>query len=492
MRWPLKNQILVRMLVLLTLAIAAITWANIRSTMNSKELAVQEKVGELARLLSTTRFPLNASILENMKSLSGAEFILVSNDNQTLAKTSLAPKVAIAELPHPDNEGKEVESRKIVFEGTPFYHVAVKTISNIDRNTSQVAVHIFVRRETNATVFWKASVAPLIIAGIVFPIALLTGLALAGQVTRPLATLREQVQGIAQGQLDQIAEVKRNDEIRDLNLAVNEMVVKLRDHENQLRQYERLSARVQFGSGIVHHLRNSAAGCKLAVELLASESQAVAESDNYQVAVRQLGLMNNYIKKFLMHSKSTMTTSDDIADVNLAEVLDSVIYLLRPSAEHLSVVLNVDCEDDFIVPMTLEDAEQLMMNLITNAIAAASRVSADGKNETPAMVSICLRRELTDKPEPHQIVLTVEDTGNGPPKEIKDSLFEPFVTGSKEGTGLGLSLVQEIADRIGGQVGWRRENDRTMFRFEFGSEGASSEKTNSKLNRSNQSTKEKS
>jgi signal transduction histidine kinase len=48
--------------------------------------------------------------------------------------------------------------------------------------------------------------------------------------------------------------------------------------------------------------------------------------------------------------------------------------------------------------------------------------------------------------------LGVHDDGTGPPAAIRDHLFEPFVTGRPEGTGLGLSLVREIANAHGGSA----------------------------------------
>ena len=111
--------------------------------------------------------------------------------------------------------------------------------------------------------------------------------------------------------------------------------------------------------------------------------------------------------------------------------------------------------------MTEEDAEQLMMNLVTNAITAASRLGTEPQTGKRAVVSV--RLVVTES----NVLFSVTDNGTGPPAEIAESLFQPFVTGSSEGTGLGLSLVDEISKRAGGQVNWRRENDATIFTFEF-------------------------
>ncbi len=101
------------------------------------------------------------------------------------------------------------------------------------------------------------------------------------------------------------------------------------------------------------------------------------------------------------------------------------------------------------------------MNMILNAITAAS--SGAVRNHSSAAT---VELELVEVGG--RVMFTVIDTGSGPSQEISDRIFEPFVSGSNEGTGLGLSQVKEIADQIGGSVTWCRELDKTKFEFQFG------------------------
>ncbi len=465
MRWPLRNQIFTRMLLLMVIAIGLLTFTSIRSIISANREAEFGQVQRVVELMTTSSFPLTSPVLENMKLLSNSEFVFTESNGEIVSQSTdvvppTLPKVYLAE----NRQNQQTVPKSFEFGGELYYHTAVAGIQDRNPSANSGILHILVPRRSEKSIWWQASRSPLMIASFTLPLALLFSLALASQVTRPLAKLNRQVQQIAEGQIQQIPEVRRNDEIHELNVSINEMAVKLQDHEVQLRNNERLRTMVQFGNGIAHHLRNSTTGCKMAIELLGSEQHEVADSENYQVAIRQLELMDNYIKRFLLLSKSSdARETAEVGTVNPGQVLENVAFLLRPSAQHLGVKLTVksDC-DDSEIRMSEEDAQQLMMNLITNAIRAAAENSANRKPDEQGFVSVDLTVNRG------HVKFLVADNGSGPPDKIARTLFEPFVSGSREGTGLGLSLVKAISNRTNGEVLWRRESDVTTFCFETG------------------------
>ena len=147
---------------------------------------------------------------------------------------------------------------------------------------------------------------------------------------------------------------------------------------------------VQFGNSVAHHLRNSSTGCKMAIELMAEKNPAISNSENYEVATRQLELMDSYIKKFLMLSKSQdqLPFSDRPATSIKRCATRRTLFLLRPNAEHLGVKLSVDSESDgSSVNMCREDAEQLMINLISNGSFSCVRKPIQKEMTTAKLMS---------------------------------------------------------------------------------------------------------
>jgi signal transduction histidine kinase len=129
------------------------------------------------------------------------------------------------------------------------------------------------------------------------------------------------------------------------------------------------------------------------------------------------------------------------------------VSLLRPQCRHIHLDLRWRPPDQ---PVTVRgDAGQLghlFFNVVSNAVEAAG---------PGGWVDIGLHPA---EGEPGFCQVDVADSGPGPPPEVADRLFDPFVTGKREGVGLGLAVARQVAEAHGGGISWRREADRTLFR----------------------------
>jgi two-component system nitrogen regulation sensor histidine kinase GlnL len=71
----------------------------------------------------------------------------------------------------------------------------------------------------------------------------------------------------------------------------------------------------------------------------------------------------------------------------------------------------------------------------------------------------------TGETESGEPLILIRDNGPGIPSDIRDSLFEPFVTSRNEGTGLGLAIVKQIVDQHGGSITASHLSDGTEFQL---------------------------
>jgi signal transduction histidine kinase len=142
-------------------------------------------------------------------------------------------------------------------------------------------------------------------------------------------------------------------------------------------------------------------------------------------------------------------------DVN--EVLDEALRILHGEAARRSIRLSASkAGDQLPVRADRLHVQQVILNLVTNAMDALSAVSAREKR-------VELDARLLSASD---VVVTVADTGEGIPKEKLPSIFEPFFTTKADGMGLGLSIARAIIEIYGGKI-WADSlpGSGTAFRF---------------------------
>ena len=138
------------------------------------------------------------------------------------------------------------------------------------------------------------------------------------------------------------------------------------------------------------------------------------------------------------------TPQRELVDVN--EVIKEMIVLLRNEASRYSISVRTELSD---IPQIMGDRvqlQQVMMNLMLNAIDAMKNVEGT--------------RELVIKSqglEDEQLVLVVSDTGVGLPPQQADQIFNAFFATKSHGTGMGLRISRSIVESHGGRL-WAAEN----------------------------------
>ncbi|NNF27385.1 MAG: HAMP domain-containing histidine kinase [Gemmatimonadetes bacterium] len=256
---------------------------------------------------------------------------------------------------------------------------------------------------------------------------LLAGL-LATRVTGPMDRLSMAALRIQRGRMVEPIPVEGNDEIGRLSRAMERMRVGLID---QRRQMELMVAQV------AHEIRNPLGG----IELLSS---AVADSDDPEERRRVIGkirgevtALNDIINDFLEFARPAPATREphdlrdpirDAAEIVQAEIApkDKAIHLELPS-EPLPVLADRG------------HIKRLVLNLMRNGAQAGQNVW------------------VRARPEGERVMVAVGDDGPGVPLDLRERLFEPFVTDKEQGAGLGLAIVKKLAEANAGQLEWDPE-----------------------------------
>ena len=218
--------------------------------------------------------------------------------------------------------------------------------------------------------------------------------------------------------------------------ALNSTGVRLADERRRAGAAERLAAVGRLAAGLAHEIRNPIA----AMRLKAENALAVDDKDRRVVALQsilqQIARLDGLLRDLL---GMTQRREPKLAENDLVAFLERTADAHRELAAGKGVKLLIGPAPAAATPAFF-DTQQMhraLDNLILNAI-----------ENTPAGGTIEVRAQRCAD----ALQLRVSDTGPGVPPDIRERLFEPFVTGRGEGTGLGLAVVRDIARAHGGDA----------------------------------------
>jgi signal transduction histidine kinase len=452
--------------------LAGVSLFNAFTSARRERWRIERDLREVAGTLADSNFPLTDGVLRQMRGLSGAEFVWCDRRGSVIASSTRdVPLPALPEQPQAAGRETLTLGDSIVIGDRRFFHAPLQ-LRRLTARGEPTILHVLYPEESYRQAWRHAVYPPLVVGAAAIVLVVLFGLAIASRVTRPMHRLQSQVEEIAQGSFRQVPVPRRDDEIADLSRSINRMAEMLARYEGEVRRSEQLRTLGQLGSGIGHQMRNAVTGCRLAIELHDRQCPMPGERESLDVARRQLELMEKYLKRFLSLGR---TDARPHRRTDLVPVVDNVVSLVRPTARHMGVTLTWEPPDAPVAVQGDADAmEQLLVNLVLNAIEAASRTGPIGRGvlrsraEHPETAHGVVKEVVVSVTgSSDRVLLEVSDSGPGPAPEVRDRLFEPFVTEKPDGTGLGLWVVCEIAVSHGGEVRWERRDASTCFTVEL-------------------------
>ena len=225
-----------------------------------------------------------------------------------------------------------------------------------------------------------------------------------------------------------------------------------------MKESNQLERQMSFRSmmrGLAHEIKNPLGGIRGAAQLLDRESIGDSNSQLTQILIKEADRLTRLVDR-VMGSREQLKQSK----VNIHELLEHVIHLSSVDAEQN---INVKRIYDPALPEIELDKEQLiqaLLNIVGNAIEA----QLGQLDQTIGLITKFERLVTINQVMFRQVLkISVWDAGPGVPDEIKDSLFDPLITGRPSGTGLGLSITQEIIQRHNGVVVLEEYEGNTCF-----------------------------
>ncbi len=261
-------------------------------------------------------------------------------------------------------------------------------------------------------------------------LALLGGVAtyfISGRALKPISEFSDKIEEVqAQNLADSRIEETPVKELNQLRVSYNKMLERLSDAFEIQRQ---------FTANAAHELRTPLALMQVQLDLYNSTCHPGNDADTLQMikmVTEQNDRLSKMVKTLLDMSELQAVGRDDkiIVDALVDEVLED----LEPLAQEKNIQLIGNCRK-----ITMVGSDILIYRLVYNLVENAVKY-----NHIGGQVTVTAYRK-----EKH-ICLSVEDTGNGIPEELRERVFEPFFRVDKSrsrelgGVGLGLALVHEI------------------------------------------------
>ncbi len=205
--------------------------------------------------------------------------------------------------------------------------------------------------------------------------------------------------------------------------------------EETLRRGERLRAMGELAAGMAHEIRNPLSGIQGAAEVLRREDSPREVAEEFGALLEsEVARLDSVVANFLEFARPP---KPDVSSVALHDLTAAVFLLLRPEAKRREIVCENAVAPDVVVRADESLLRQILLNLMLNAV----QVQSDG-----GLIRVSARIET------ERVVVDVEDRGPGVPTEMRDSLFDAYVTGRSEGTGLGLAVAVRLATSMRGSL----------------------------------------
>lgn len=280
-------------------------------------------------------------------------------------------------------------------------------------------------------------------------LALLLAAALFRHMLQPLAELDAAAKEISRGNFDFAIEARSDDEIGRLARTYDSMRKSLKDARRELIRQERLSTIGRLSTSLVHDLRNPLAAIYGGAEMLMDARLTPEQVRRLAASIyRSSRRIQSLLAELQEAGRGAPAHTEPC---RVLDLLESAIEKSSELLQHHRTEIRLDVPPQLCVRAARAPLERVISNLLANASEAM-----------PGGGQVFVRSEVING----RAILTFLDTGPGVAPEIRDRLFDPFVShGKRDGLGLGLALSRKLVQQHGGDLWLEPSPSGACFRL---------------------------
>lgn len=233
--------------------------------------------------------------------------------------------------------------------------------------------------------------------------------------------------------------------------------------EEEKRRLDRLASLGQMAANMAHEVRNPLASIKTSMQMLLDDLTNSDEGTHFSVSdgqesisvvLQEVERLDAIVHDLLLFSRPRQLHK---MECNIVELIERMVQVIQPQCLEAGIVVHRVCQEVPAVQVDVVQMEQVLMNLMLNAIHAMPdggllTVSCQIVHTTSTPSSAAGRHIIPSHEQQSYLEISVSDTGIGIVPSELDRIFQPFFTTKAHGIGLGLPITRRLIEDHSGSI----------------------------------------
>lgn len=238
--------------------------------------------------------------------------------------------------------------------------------------------------------------------------------------------------------------------LNSMNLRLSDVLEERNEMILSLQKLNRSASINALASTISHEINQPLGASRLNAQF----AEMKLESDPSNVALFK-GLIKSILEDInrastIVKNLSRLSSNQNnsVAYVNLAESINQVIEISKGKLRSSKTIIELNCASHYQINVNVSEWQQVLINLINNAIDALDETNIDHK-----------KIEISAKQDGKTIKISIQDNGHGIADGQESKIFDLMVSNKETGSGIGLWLSKTIINRFGGEISVHNKSD---------------------------------